>query len=192
VFVDEIDKIVGRARGDHGPDVSREGVQRDLLPLVEGTTVNTKYGPVKTDHVLFIAAGAFHMSKPSDMVPEMQGRFPIRVELDSLGADEFVRILTEPKNALVKQYTALMKTEGISLKFGDDAIRAIAEVAADVNRTMDNIGARRLHTIVERLLDDISFTAPERSGEKIDIDNDHVRESLKEILEDQDLSKFIL
>ncbi len=192
VFIDEMDKIVGRSRGDHGPDVSREGVQRDLLPLVEGTTVNTKYGPVKTDHVLFIAAGAFHMSKPSDMVPELQGRFPIRVELESLGADEFVRILTEPKNALIKQYVALMKTEGIELKFGDDSVRAIAEVAADVNRTMDNIGARRLHTIVERLLDDISFTAPERSGEKINIDDAHVRGSLKQILDDQDLSKFIL
>jgi ATP-dependent HslUV protease ATP-binding subunit HslU len=192
VFIDEIDKIVGRARGDHGPDVSREGVQRDLLPLVEGTTVNTKYGPVKTDHVLFIAAGAFHASKPSDMVPELQGRFPIRVELDSLGADEFVQILTEPKNALIKQYIALMKTESISLTFEEDAIRVIAEIAADVNRTMDNIGARRLHTIVERLLEDISFTAPERSGEKIAIDDAHVKDTLKQILEDQDLSKFIL
>ena len=192
VFIDEIDKIVGRSRGDHGPDVSREGVQRDMLPLVEGTTVNTKYGPVKTDHVLFIAAGAFHMSKPSDMVPELQGRFPIRVELDSLGADEFVRILTEPKNALIKQYTALMKTEGVDLVFGDGSVRAIAEIAADVNRTMENIGARRLHTIVERLLEDISFTAPERSGEKIDLDEARVRDSLRQVLDDQDLSKFIL
>ncbi len=192
VFIDEIDKIVGRSRGEHGPDVSREGVQRDLLPLVEGTVVNTKHGPVRTDHVLFIAAGAFHVSKPSDMVPELQGRFPIRVELGSLGADEFVRILTEPRNALIKQYVALLKTEGIELVFHDDAIRTIAEIAADVNRSMDNIGARRLHTIVERLLDDISFTAPERSGEKIDIDEAHVRGSLKDILEDQDLSRFIL
>jgi ATP-dependent HslUV protease ATP-binding subunit HslU len=192
VFIDEIDKIVGRSRGDHGPDVSREGVQRDLLPMVEGTVVNTKYGPVKTDHVLFIAAGAFHVSKPSDMVPELQGRFPIRVELASLGADEFVRILTEPKNALIKQYVALMKTEGITLAFNEAAIRVIAEIAEDVNRTMDNIGARRLHTIVERLLEEISFTAPERSGEEIDIDEAHVRSSLKEILEDQDLSRFIL
>lgn len=192
VFIDEIDKIVGRSRGDHGPDVSREGVQRDLLPLVEGTTVNTKYGPVKTDHVLFIAAGAFHMSKPSDMVPELQGRFPIRVELESLNADDFVKILTEPKNALIKQYVALMKTEGISLDFKDDAIRAIAEMAAEVNRTMDNIGARRLYTIVERLLDEISYSAPERSGEQIVIDATYVRDTLHHVLDDQDLSKFIL
>ena len=192
VFIDEIDKIVGRSRGESGPDVSREGVQRDLLPLVEGTTVNTKYGPVKTDHVLFIAAGAFHVSKPSDMVPELQGRFPIRVELESLGKEEFFKILTEPKNALVKQYVALMKTEGIELMFKTDAVEAIAEIAADVNHTMDNIGARRLHTIVERLLDDISFTAPERHGEKIEIDGAYVKKSLKDILDDQDLSRFIL
>jgi ATP-dependent HslUV protease ATP-binding subunit HslU len=192
VFIDEIDKIVGRSRGDHGPDVSREGVQRDLLPLVEGTVVNTKYGPVKTDHILFIAAGAFHVSKPSDMVPELQGRFPIRVELESLGKDEFFKILTEPKNALVKQYVALMKTEGIALTFKSEAVETIAEIAADVNRSMDNIGARRLHTIVERLLDEISFTAPERHGEKIEIDSSYVRESLKDVLDDQDLSRFIL
>lgn len=192
VFIDEIDKIVGRSRGESGPDVSREGVQRDLLPLVEGTTVNTKYGPVKTDHVLFIAAGAFHVSKPSDMVPELQGRFPIRVELESLGKDEFFRILTEPKNALVKQYVALMKTEGIDLVFKTEAVEAIAEIAADVNHTMDNIGARRLHTIVERLLDDISFTAPERHGESIEIDDKYVKKSLKDVLDDQDLSRFIL
>jgi ATP-dependent HslUV protease ATP-binding subunit HslU len=192
VFIDEIDKIVGRSRGDHGPDVSREGVQRDLLPLVEGTTVNTKYGPVKTDHVLFIAAGAFHMSKPSDMIPELQGRFPIRVELESLSTEDFVKILTEPKNALIKQYVALMKTEGITLDFKDDAIRTMAEIAADVNRSMDNIGARRLYTIVERLLEEISFSAPERSGETIVIDAAYVKNSLMHVLDDQDLSKFIL
>jgi ATP-dependent HslUV protease ATP-binding subunit HslU len=192
VFIDEIDKIVGRSQGGHGPDVSREGVQRDLLPLVEGTTVNTKYGPVKSDHMLFVAAGAFHVSKPSDMVPELQGRFPIRVELGSLGAAEFVRILTEPRNALTKQYVALMKTEGIELIFSDDAVEAIAEIAASVNQSMENIGARRLHTVLERLLDDISFTAAERSGETITIDGKTVRESLEEVLQDQDLSRFIL
>jgi ATP-dependent HslUV protease ATP-binding subunit HslU len=192
VFIDEIDKIVGRSRRDFGPDVSREGVQRDLLPLVEGTTVNTKYGPVKTDHVLFIAAGAFHSSKPSDMVPELQGRFPIRVELDSLGVDEFVRILTEPRNALIKQYVALMKTEGVDLAFEQDAIRTIAEIAAQVNQTNENIGARRLHTIMERLLEEISFTAPERNSETIRIDSAKVRAPLKDVLENQDLARFIL
>jgi ATP-dependent HslUV protease ATP-binding subunit HslU len=192
VFIDEIDKIVGRARHEHGPDVSREGVQRDLLPLVEGSTVNTKYGPVSTDHMLFVAAGAFHVSKPADMVPELQGRFPIRVELDSLGADEFVRILTEPKNALIKQYTALMATEDVKLSFSDDAIREIAEIAAQVNQSMENIGARRLHTILERLLEEISFTAPERSGDKVAIDRAEVREALEEVLESEDLSRFIL
>jgi ATP-dependent HslUV protease ATP-binding subunit HslU len=192
VFIDEIDKIVGRGRGDHGPDVSREGVQRDLLPLVEGTTVNTKYGPVKTDHVLFVAAGAFHTSKPSDMVPELQGRFPIRVELDSLGVEEFVRILTEPRNALVRQYVALLKTENVNLVFEDDAVRSIAEIAAQVNRTTENIGARRLHTVMERLLEDISFTAPERPDETIKIGSAEVYAPLKDILENQDLSKFIL
>jgi ATP-dependent HslUV protease ATP-binding subunit HslU len=192
VFIDEIDKIVGRSRGDHGPDVSREGVQRDLLPLVEGTTVNTKYGPVKSDHMLFIAAGAFHVSKPSDMVPELQGRFPIRVELESLGADEFVRILTEPKNALIKQYVALMKTEDVGLGFDESAVRSIAEIAAQVNQSMENIGARRLYTIVERLLEEISFTAPERSGEAIDLTAKEVQETLREIITDQDLSKYIL
>ncbi len=192
VFIDEIDKIVGRSRSDRGPDVSREGVQRDLLPLIEGTTVNTKYGPVKTDHILFIAAGAFHVSKPADMVPELQGRFPIRVELESLGADEFVRILTEPYNALIKQYTFLLKTEGITLEFDDGAVRAIAEIAANVNQTMENIGARRLHTILERLLDEISFTAPERSGDTIRIEAEEVRESLADVLESEDLSRYIL
>lgn len=192
VFIDEIDKIVGHSRGVHGPDVSREGVQRDLLPLVEGTTVNTKYGPVKSDHMLFVAAGAFHTSKPADMVPELQGRFPIRVELDSLGADEFVRILTEPRNALSIQYVALMKTEDVALSFTDDAIRSIAEIAAEVNQSMENIGARRLHTIMEKLLEDLSYTAAERSGETVTVDAKMVRNSLKDILEDQDLSKFIL
>lgn len=192
VFIDEIDKVVGRARGEHGPDVSREGVQRDLLPLVEGTTVNTKYGPVKTDHVLFVAAGAFHMSKPTDMVPELQGRFPIRVELESLTTDDFIKILTEPKNALIKQYVALMKTEGIALDFKEDGVRAIAEIAADVNRSMDNIGARRLYTIVERLLEEISFSAPERSGDSVVIDAAYVRNTFSQVLDDQDLSKFIL
>jgi ATP-dependent HslUV protease ATP-binding subunit HslU len=192
VFIDEIDKIVGRARHEHGPDVSREGVQRDLLPLVEGSTVNTKYGPVATDHMLFIAAGAFHVSRPADMVPELQGRFPIRVELDSLGADEFVRILTEPKNALIKQYVALMATEDVRLSFSDDAIREIAEIAAQVNQSMENIGARRLHTILERLLEEISFTAPEMSGQPVAIDREQVRKALGEVLESEDLSRFIL
>ncbi len=192
VFIDEVDKIVGRSRAEHGPDVSREGVQRDLLPLVEGTTVNTKYGPVKTDHVLFIAAGAFHVSKPADMVPELQGRFPIRVELESLGADDFARILTEPKNALIKQYIALLDTEGVKLDFGDDAVRAIAEIAADVNRSLENIGARRLHTILETLLDEISFTAPERRGDEVKIDASLVKDTLSAVLKDEDLSRFIL
>jgi len=194
VFIDEIDKIVGRSRsGDgHGPDVSREGVQRDLLPLVEGSTVNTKYGMVKTDHMLFIAAGAFHVNKPSDMVPELQGRFPIRVELESLGADEFVRILTEPKNALIKQYVALMKTEGLTLTITDDAIRSVAEMAATANSTMENIGARRLHTILEKLLEQLSFVAPEMDGKSEKIDAKKVRHTLADILKDEDLSKFIL
>ncbi|MCU0661653.1 MAG: ATP-dependent protease ATPase subunit HslU [Myxococcota bacterium] len=192
VFIDEIDKISGRSRSDHGPDVSREGVQRDLLPLVEGTTVNTKYGPIKTDHVLFIAAGAFHVSKPSDMIPELQGRFPIRVELDSLGVSDFVRILTEPRNALIKQYVELLKTEGVHLEFSEDAIQAVAEIAAEVNQTMENIGARRLHTIMERLLDEVSFTAPELRGEHIELNGEKVRAALSEILKNEDLSRFIL
>jgi ATP-dependent HslUV protease ATP-binding subunit HslU len=192
VFIDEIDKISGRSRSDHGPDVSREGVQRDLLPLVEGTTVNTKYGPIKTDHILFIAAGAFHVSKPADMIPELQGRFPIRVELDSLGASDFVRILTEPRNALIKQYVELLKTEGLELVFNEEAILAIAEIAAEVNQTMENIGARRLHTILERLLDDVSFSAPERSGEHVEITGEKVRAALAEIVKNDDLSRFIL
>ena len=191
VFIDEIDKITLGDKGA-GPDVSRGGVQRDLLPLVEGTTVNTKYGPVKTDHILFVAAGAFHVSKPADMVPELQGRFPIRVELDSLGADEFVRILTEPRNALVKQYVALLKTEAVDLVFKDDAIRAIADIAAQVNRTTENIGARRLHTIMERLLEDILFDAPDMKTKRIVIDKAYVEERLKDIKDDEDLSRYIL
>ena len=176
VFIVEIDKIVGKSRGggSGGPDVSREGVQRDLLPLVEGSTVNTKYGPVKTDHVLFIAAGAFHISKPADMVPELQGRFPIRVELDSLGENDFIRILKEPKNALTKQYSALMHTEGVQLQSDDSAIAAIAHTAASANRTLENIGARRLHTVMEKLLDDISFRASEMNGETVLINGDLV------------------
>ncbi|MBN2718740.1 MAG: ATP-dependent protease ATPase subunit HslU [Deltaproteobacteria bacterium] len=194
VFIDEIDKVVGKSRGGsgQGPDVSREGVQRDLLPLVEGSTVNTKYGPVKTDHMLFIAAGAFHVSKPSDMVPELQGRFPIRVELTSLGAEDFVRILTEPKNALLKQYTALMKTESVDLVFKDDAVLAIAKMGASANSSLENIGARRLHTIMEKLLDEISFSASEMSGQTIEIDAAMVIDALSDILKNEDLSRFVL
>ena len=191
VFIDEIDKIAGRERGT-GPDVSREGVQRDLLPLVEGTRVSTKHGMVRTDHILFIASGAFHVSKPSDLIPELQGRFPIRVELSSLGAPEFVRILTEPKNALIKQYEALLLTEGIELVFTADAVRAIAELAAEVNRMSENIGARRLHTILEKLLDTVSFEAPEMTERKFTIDADYVRRMLADIVKDQDLSRYIL
>jgi ATP-dependent HslUV protease ATP-binding subunit HslU len=190
VFLDEIDKIAGRET--HGPDVSREGVQRDLLPIVEGSTVTTKYGPVKTDHVLFIAAGAFHVSKPSDLIPELQGRFPIRVELDSLGKDEFVRILTEPKNALIKQNVELLATEEIEISFTRDAIEEIAEIAALVNERTENIGARRLHTIMERLLDDISFDAPEKKGAKISINAAYVSERLSDIVKSEDLSRYIL
>ena len=191
VFLDEIDKIAGR-ESSHGPDVSREGVQRDLLPIVEGTTVNTRYGMVKTDHILFIAAGAFHVSKPSDLIPELQGRFPIRVELESLTKADFVRILTEPKNALIKQYMALLDTEGIDLSFTEDAIAEIAEIASLVNQRMENIGARRLHTIMERLLDEISFEAPDRSGKEVVMDAGYVREKLAEIIKDEDLSRYIL
>ena len=191
VFLDEIDKIAGR-ESTYGPDVSREGVQRDLLPIVEGSTVNTKYGMVKTDHILFIASGAFHSAKPSDLIPEFQGRFPIRVELSSLGQEDFVRILTEPKNALIKQYAALLATEGINLSFGDDAILEIARIAADVNERMENIGARRLHTVLERLLDDISFTAPEMQGKNVAINAQYVRDRLTPILKNEDLSRYIL
>ena len=191
IFLDEIDKISGR-EGTHGPDVSREGVQRDLLPIVEGSTVTTKYGMVKTDHILFIASGAFHTSKPSDLVPELQGRFPIRVELKSLGKEDFVRILTEPKNALVLQYKALLKTEAIDLVFQDDAISALAEIATEVNERTENIGARRLHTVMERLLDEILFHAPELSEQQIIIDARYVYEKLKDIKDDEDLSRYIL
>ncbi len=191
IFLDEIDKIVGRDQA-RGPDVSREGVQRDLLPIVEGTTVTTKYGMVKTDHILFIASGAFHMSKPSDLIPEMQGRFPIRVELQSLGPAEFERILTEPENALIKQYQALMETEGITLEFNPAAIKELAALATRVNERTENIGARRLHTVMEKLLEDISFEAPELGKQKITITDAYVRERLANLIEDEDLSRYIL
>jgi ATP-dependent HslUV protease ATP-binding subunit HslU len=191
VFLDEIDKIAGRDNV-HGPDVSRGGVQRDLLPIVEGCTVNTKYGMVKTDHVLFIASGAFHTAKPSDLIPEFQGRFPIRVELKSLTQEDFVRILSEPKNALLKQYAALLDTEGVGLSFRDDAVQEIARIATDVNERTENIGARRLHTILERLLDEISFTAPEMRGKEVAIDAEYVRDRLGPILKNEDLSRYIL
>ncbi len=191
IFIDEIDKIASR-ESSHGPDVSREGVQRDLLPIVEGTTVNTKHGPVRTEHILFIAAGAFHIAKPSDLIPELQGRFPIRVELDPLGREDFVRILTEPDNALIKQYTALLSTEGIEIRFTEDAIEEIATIAHSVNERTENIGARRLHTVLEKLLEDISFEAPERQGETITIDRQYVREKLAEVVKDEDLSRYIL
>ena len=191
IFLDEIDKIAGR-EGSHGPDVSREGVQRDILPIVEGTTVNTKYGMVRTDHILFIAAGAFHVSKPSDLIPELQGRFPIRVELEALGKDEFVRILTEPRNALVKQYIALMDTEGITLTFTDDAIRRIADFAQTVNEHTENIGARRLHTVLEKLLDEISFEGPDLSEKSVTIDEAYVTKMLADIVKNEDLSRYIL
>jgi ATP-dependent HslUV protease ATP-binding subunit HslU len=191
IFVDEIDKIAGR-EGSHGPEVSREGVQRDILPIVEGTTVNTKHGMVRTDHILFIAAGAFHVSKPSDLIPELQGRFPIRVELEALGQAEFVRILTEPKSALIKQYIALMGAEGVDLSFTEDSIAAIAEFAAIVNERTENIGARRLHTIMERLLDEISFDAPDLSGQAVTIDGAYVRRMLDDVVKNDDLSRYIL
>jgi ATP-dependent HslUV protease ATP-binding subunit HslU len=191
IFVDEIDKIAGR-EGSQGPDISREGVQRDILPIVEGTTVNTKHGMVRTDHILFIAAGAFHVSKPSDLIPELQGRFPIRVELEALGRDEFVRILTEPKNALVKQYMALMGTEGVTLEFQPAAIERIAELATIVNERTENIGARRLHTVLERLLDEVSFHAPELDGQTIRIDAAYVDRMLADIVKSDDLSRYIL
>jgi ATP-dependent HslUV protease ATP-binding subunit HslU len=191
VFLDEIDKIAGR-ESVGGPDVSRQGVQRDLLPIVEGSTVNTKYGMVKTDHILFVASGAFHTAKPSDLIPEFQGRFPIRVELSSLTKEDFVRILTEPKNALIRQYEALLETEGVYLKFAADAVHEIALVASDVNERTENIGARRLHTILERLLDEISFSAPEMRGKEVAIDAAYVRERLLPILKNEDLSRYIL
>ncbi len=193
VFLDEIDKITSRnGAGSQGPDVSREGVQRDLLPIVEGTTVTTKHGMVRTDHILFIASGAFHVSKPSDLIPELQGRFPIRVELHSLGKDEFVRILTEPENALTKQYIALMETEGIELVFEPEAVNTLAQIAVDVNQQTEEIGARRLHTVMERVLDKLSFDAPEQEEGKFVITAEYVREQLSDIVQDQDLSRFIL
>ncbi len=191
IFLDEIDKIVG-TDGRQGPDVSREGVQRDLLPIVEGSTVNTKYGPVKTDHILFIGAGAFHAIKPADMIPELQGRFPIRVELESLGAAEFVRILKEPQNALLLQYQAMLATEGIELVFEDEAVEAIAAIAEEVNARTENIGARRLHTMMECLLEDILFDAPDLSANKMVIDRDYVDSRLADIKDDEDLSRYIL
>jgi ATP-dependent HslUV protease ATP-binding subunit HslU len=191
IFIDEIDKIAGR-ESSHGPDVSREGVQRDILPIVEGTTVNSKYGMVKTDHILFIAAGAFHVSKPSDLIPELQGRFPIRVELEALGKDDFVRILTEPRGALIKQYMALMATEGVALEFTADAIERIAELAAYVNERTENIGARRLHTVMERLLDEISFEAPDLVSKSIVIDGAYVDRMLADLVKNDDLSRYIL
>ncbi len=191
IFIDEIDKIASKGYA-HGPDVSREGVQRDLLPIVEGTTVTTKHGPVKTEHVLFIAAGAFHMTKPSDLIPELQGRFPIRVELDALGKDDFVRILTEPHNALIKQYTALLYTEDLAIDFTADAIHEIADIAAHVNEKTENIGARRLHTVLEKLLEDVSFEAPEKKNGALSIDERYVKEKLSEIVKDEDLSRYIL
>jgi ATP-dependent HslUV protease ATP-binding subunit HslU len=192
IFLDEIDKITGAREGGRGPDVSREGVQRDLLPIVEGSTVTTKYGPVRTDHILFIGSGAFHVAKPSDLIPELQGRFPIRVELNALGRGEFVRILTEPKNALLLQYLALLRTEGVEVVFQDDAVEEIARIAEDVNERTENIGARRLHTIMERLLEDILFDAPEMTQTRVDIDRDYVRSKLKDIEENEDLSRYIL
>jgi ATP-dependent HslUV protease ATP-binding subunit HslU len=191
IFIDEIDKIAGR-EGGHGPDVSREGVQRDILPIIEGTTVNTKHGMVRTDHILFIAAGAFHVSKPSDLIPELQGRFPIRVELDALGKDEFVRILTEPRSALVKQYIALMETEGIELRFTADAIDRIADFATIVNERTENIGARRLHTVMEKLLDEISFEGSDLADKHVTIDGDYVSRMLADIVKNEDLSRYIL
>ena len=191
VFLDEIDKISGRS-DRVGGDVSREGVQRDLLPLIEGTTVSTKYGPIKTDHILFIASGAFQLAKPSDLLPELQGRLPIRVELDALTSEDFKRILKEPDNSLIKQYKALLETENVDLEFTDDGIDTIANLATEVNSTVENIGARRLHTIIEKVLDEISFTATDRSGEKITINSDYVKNNLGELVKDTDLSKFIL
>jgi len=191
IFIDELDKIASR-EGGHGPEISREGVQRDILPIVEGSTVNTKHGPVKTDHILFIAAGAFHVAKPSNLIPELQGRFPIRVELESLGEEEFVRILTEPRNALTRQYCALMQTEGVQLTLLDDAVQEIARTATEVNTRTENIGARRLHTIMEKLLEELSFDAPEMQDKVIEIDAEQVREKLGSIIKDDDLSRYIL
>ncbi|HEY3346586.1 MAG TPA: ATP-dependent protease ATPase subunit HslU [Nitrospirota bacterium] len=192
VFLDELDKVAGRESGGAGPDVSREGVQRDLLPIIEGSTVNTKHGQVRTDHILFIAAGAFHVAKPSDLIPELQGRFPIRVELENLTKDDFVRILTEPKNALIRQYTSLLETEGLEVQFTPEAIEEIAAIAASVNERTENIGARRLYTVLEKLLDDISFHAPEAVKKDITITADYVHEQLRDVIRDEDLSRYIL
>jgi ATP-dependent HslUV protease ATP-binding subunit HslU len=192
IFLDEIDKIAGERGAAGGPDVSREGVQRDLLPIVEGSTVQTKYGMVRTDHVLFIAAGAFHVSKPSDLIPELQGRFPIRVELSSLTQDDFVRILQEPKNALVSQYRALAAADGAELVFTDDGVREVARTAAQLNERMENIGARRLHTVLTTLLEDVMFDLPDMAEKHIVVDADRVRDRLKDIVEDEDLRKYIL
>ncbi len=192
VFLDEVDKIAGRERGGAGPDVSREGVQRDILPIIEGSTVSSKHGHVKTDHILFVAAGAFHMSKPSDLIPELQGRFPIRVELESLSGEDFRRILTEPENALTRQYVALLATEGVTIKFTDDGIDEMASIAQQINESTENIGARRLHTIMEKVLEDVSFEAPDLDEKTIDVNCDYVRTKLDKILEDKDLSRFIL
>jgi ATP-dependent HslUV protease ATP-binding subunit HslU len=191
IFLDELDKVCGPA-STHGPDVSRQGVQRDLLPVVEGTTVNTRYGPVRTDHILFIAAGAFHASKPSDLMPELQGRFPIRVELTDLKREDFLRILTEPKHALTKQYAELLATEGVTLEFTPDGIAALADIAFEVNRTSQNIGARRLHTILERVVEEVSYEGPDLKNKRVKIDNDYVQGRLREVLQKEDLSKFIL
>ena len=191
IFLDELDKVAGR-EGAHGPDVSREGVQRDLLPIVEGSTVTTKYGMVRTDHILFIAAGAFHVAKPSDLIPELQGRFPIRVELEPLTREDFIRILSEPQNALIRQYVELLKTEGVTLEFGQDAVEAVADIASTVNQRTENIGARRLYTVMEKLLEEVSFGAPDMRGETVAIDADYVRARLAPVLKDEDLSRYIL
>ena len=192
IFLDEIDKICSREDAARGPDVSREGVQRDLLPIVEGTTVATKHGAVKTDHILFVAAGAFHVARPADLIPELQGRFPIRVELDALDADDFRRILTEPENSLVRQYTELLRTEDVELELTADAVDAIADIAAEVNRSAENIGARRLYTVLERLLEDLSFEAPDLAGQTRTLDADAVRKTLGELLADRDVARYIL
>jgi ATP-dependent HslUV protease ATP-binding subunit HslU len=191
IFLDELDKVAGR-EGAHGPDVSREGVQRDLLPIVEGSTVTTKYGMVRTDHILFIAAGAFHVAKPSDLIPELQGRFPIRVELEPLTREDFIRILSEPRNALIRQYVELLKTEGVTLEFGQDAVEAVADIASTVNQRAENIGARRLYTVMEKLLEEVSFGAPDMRGQTVAIDADYVRVRLAPVLKDEDLSRYIL
>jgi ATP-dependent HslUV protease ATP-binding subunit HslU len=191
IFLDELDKVAGR-EGAHGPDVSREGVQRDLLPIVEGSTVTTKYGMVRTDHILFIAAGAFHVSKPSDLIPELQGRFPIRVELEPLTREDFIRILSEPRNALIRQYVELLKTEGVTLEFGQDAVETVADIASTVNQRAENIGARRLYTVMEKLLEEVSFGAPDMRGQTVAIDAHYVRARLAPVLKDEDLSRYIL